>query len=102
MDPAALDRADPDAQLVAVGRAIGDPLRLRLARALAEADRPASSSQLAERVGGDVGSVTRHLHTLERLGVADQTGVWRHQRVPVRRYTLTDVGRYLLEHAGAL
>lgn len=100
--PAALERAGVDAQLVALGRAIGHPVRLRVVRALAGGDRPASATEVHELIGGDPDSITRQLRALEQLGVAYQTGARRHQRVPVRRYALTDVGRYLLERGGVI
>jgi DNA-binding transcriptional ArsR family regulator len=77
-------------------QALGDPLRLRLLKLLAE---PASAKELADEVDRPVTSLYHHLDLLEQHGLIAVASVDKQGRALVRRYVRTG-DRF--ETAGAL
>lgn len=60
-----------DADLVRLGQSIGHPVRVRILRAVAQADRPISPNALSKALEVALGNVAYHVRRFERLGVVE-------------------------------
>ena len=95
--PLSPERLDPEAELseraVAVGRAIGDPRRVRILRRLVEAD--ATLDELAETAGLARSTTHHHLTQLRAAGLVALRGNARGYWYALRREGLAEAQRAL-------